>query len=197
MPNAVTFTSADGFSQTFPLDWLYERNALIATCVGGEPIERSFGGINQLWIEGAAARLFVRDIVSAEFCTLDNPQPPSFEAEEMLFQNRPNVGVRCEGDAAAGLVGGRPNLVGEPMEFTGYAYDFDRAIAAVEFSLDQGQTWTCHDTPTCEPGRMVWWSFAYTPVRPGSYELLVRAVNIDGEASPAAARYEFDVGRLA
>lgn len=88
---------ADGFSQTFPLDWLYERNALIATCVGGEPIERSFGDINQLWIEGAATRLFVRDIVSVEFRTLDNPQPPSFEAEEMLFQNRPNAGVRCEG----------------------------------------------------------------------------------------------------
>lgn len=188
---------ADGFSQTFPLDWLYERNALIATRVGGEPIERSFGDINQLWIEGAATRLFVRDIVSVEFRTLDNPQPRRSKPKRCCFKTVPTQGCAARGDAAGGLVGGRPNLVGEPMEFTGYACDFDRAIAAVEFSLDQGQTWTCHDTPTCEPGRMVWWSFAYTPVRPGSYELLVRAVNIDGEASPAAARYEFDVGRLA
>lgn len=194
MPNAVTFTSADGFSQTFPLDWLYERGALIATCVGGEPIERSFGGVNQLWIEGAAARLFVRDIVSVEFCTLDDPQPPSFEADSMLFQNRPNAGVRCERDAGGGLVGSRPNPVGEPLEFEGYAYDFDRAIAAVEFSLDQGQTWTRYDTPACEPGRMVWWSFAYTPEQPGSYELLVRSVNADGKTGPVAARYGFDAG---
>lgn len=194
MPNAVTFTSADGFSQTFPLDWLYERGALIATCVGGEPIEQSFGGLNQLWIEGAAARLFVRDIVSVEFCTLDDPQPPSFEADEMLFQNRPNAGIRCAHDEGRGLVGAKPHPLGEPIEFEGYAYDFDRAIAAVEFSLDQGSTWTRYETPQCEAGRWVWWSFAYTPERVGSYELLVRSVNEDGKAGPVAARYGFDAG---
>ena len=192
MPNAVTFTSADGFSQTFPLDWLYERGALIATCVGGEPIAQSFGGINQLWIEGAAARLFVRDIVSVEFCTLDDPQPPSFEADEMLFQNRPNAGVTCANDEGRGLVGSKPHPVGEALAFEGYAYDFDRAIAAVEFSLDQGETWTRYETPQCEPGRWVWWSFAYTPQQRGSYELHVRSVNEDGKAGPVAARYGFD-----
>ncbi len=193
MANAVTFTSADGFSQTFPLEWLYERNALIATCVGGEPIAQSFGGLNQLWIEGAAARLFVRDIVSVEFCTLDDPQPPSFEADEMLFQNRPNAGITCAGDEGRGLAGARTHRVGEALEFEGYAYDFDRAIEAVEFSLDRGATWTRYETPGCEAGRWVWWGFSYTPEQPGAYELLVRSVNEEGAAGPVAARYEFDV----
>lgn len=192
MSNAVTFTSADGFSQTFPLDWLYERKALIATCVGGEPIEQSFGGVNQLWIEGAAARLFVRDIVSVEFRTLDDPQPPSFEADEMLFQNRPNAGIQCPDDGDRGLVGASPRSLGEPVMFEGYAYDFDRAIAAVEFSLDQGESWTRYETPGCEAGRWVWWNFAYTPRQAGSYELWVRSVNEKGAVGPVAARYGFD-----
>ena len=192
MANAATFTSADGFSQTFPLEWLYERNAMIAICVGGEPIERSFGGINQLWIEGAAARLFVRDITSVEFCTVENPQPPSFEADEMLFKNRPNAGVRCLDDDGRGLADAKPRPLGKPVRFEGYAYDFDRAVVAVEFSLDQGGTWTRYPTPEVEAGRLTWWSFDYTPEVPGAYELLVRAVSEGEKVGPVPARYGFE-----
>ncbi len=193
--NAARFTSIDGFSQTYPLQWLHERNALLATQVGREPLSESFGGLNQLWIEGVAARLFVRDVAHVEFLELDNPQPPSFEADEMLFQNRPNAGISPlyrEGEAP-GTVGARPFKVGEQVGFKGYAYDYDRPVEAVEFSLDQGSTWTRHETPGAVAGCMVWWTFDYTPEEPGVYELLVRAVSTEGRVGPTPARMGFEV----
>lgn len=54
-----------------------------------------------------------------------------------------------------GLVQGK---VGEPLTFEGYADDYDKAIVAMEFSLDGGTTWTRHATKAhrragCFPGR--------------------------------------------
>lgn len=188
MVNAVAFTSADGFKQTFPLQWLLERGAILANRVGGEPLTQSYGGTNQLWIAGAAARLFVRDVVAVDFLELDDPQPPSFEADEMLFQNRPNASVGLQ--EAQGSSSPR---VGESLVFEGYAYDFDRAIVGVEFSLDRGFTWTRYDTLGTDADRWVWWEFSWEPKVPGAYELRVRSVNELGVASPTAAVFEFDV----
>ena len=67
--------------------------------------------------------------------------------------------------------------VGTAMTFEGYAGDYDRAIAAIQFSIDGGRTWT-----TCD--KLVHWQFAYTPRQPGEFRLLVRSVNDRGEASP-------------
>lgn len=82
--------------------------------------------------------------------------------------------------------------VGKPLELQGYADDFDRAIVAIEFSLDEGATWTRHDTAGAVPGKMLTWHFAYTPERPGLYRLLVRAVNERGERSPLSDSVEFE-----
>ena len=35
--------------------------------------------------------------------------------------------------------------VGRPVRFTGYAEDYGVPIAAVQFSLDGGETWTDYD----------------------------------------------------
>lgn len=83
--------------------------------------------------------------------------------------------------------------VGEKITFEGYADDYDKAIRAVQFSLDGGATWTTEETPDATVGLWVWWNFAYTPTRPGRYLLHVRSVNEDGNASPTPATVEFEV----
>ena len=63
-----------------------------------------------------------------------------------------------------GLVQGK---VGEPLTFEGYADDYDKAIVAMEFSLDGGTTWTRHATEGAQAGRVLSWTFVYTPEKPG------------------------------
>ena len=99
------------------------------------------------------------------------------------YTNRPNVAAKAE------YVG----RVGEPMEFTGWAHDFDKRIIAVEFSLDNGAHWTRYDLEGTTAERWVSWTFAYTPEVPGAYQMKVRSVNEDGDASPIAAVHTFEV----
>ena len=89
------------------------------------------------------------------------------------------------------MIGQVQATVGVPVTFTGYAGDFDRAIAAVQFSLDGGTSWTTYETPATTAERNLCWILAYTPPREGRYQLLIRAVNEDGTASPTPARVEF------
>lgn len=83
--------------------------------------------------------------------------------------------------------------IGETVHFEGYASDYDRAIVAVEFSLDGGANWTRYDTTGATSERWVKWAFDYAPERPGCYLLKVRSVNDRGQASPTPDTYQFDV----
>lgn len=89
------------------------------------------------------------------------------------------------------MIGQVRATVGRPVTLTGYATDFDRAIAAVQFSLDGGRTWTTYETPGTSSERNLSWRFSYTPRRAGRYRMLIRSVNEDGVASPTPASVEF------
>ena len=83
--------------------------------------------------------------------------------------------------------------VGKEMVFEGYAGDYDRAITAVQFSIDGGNSWTTYETPGATSDRLVHWRFAYTPKEPGEFRLLVRSVDNRGEASPTPDAVSFIV----
>lgn len=73
---------------------------------------------------------------------------------------------------------------GSPITFEGYATDYDKKIVAMEFSMDDGATWTRYETKGATSDRLVHWTFSYTPEEAGVYTLLVRSVNEDGARSP-------------
>ena len=81
--------------------------------------------------------------------------------------------------------------MGEPRHFEGWADDYDKRIVGVEFSLDGGTSWTRHDTAGTDAVRWVWWTFEWTPVEEGMFQMMVRAVNEDGKVSPIAAVHNF------
>lgn len=83
--------------------------------------------------------------------------------------------------------------LGETMTFRGYADDYGRAIAGVEFSLDVGDTWALFDVSEADPGLSVQWEYSYTPKAVGRYQLMVRSVSPDGRRSPTNAVVEFFV----
>ncbi len=86
-----------------------------------------------------------------------------------------------------------PYYAGRPIEFSGYVDDFDRAICAMEFSLDDGASWTAYPTAAVDKSRGVNWQFVYTPEQPGRYLLKVRPVTEDGEPSNLVAGFAFEV----
>lgn len=85
-----------------------------------------------------------------------------------------------------------PYYAGAPIEFAGYVDDFDRTICAMEFSLDDGASWTAYPTAAVDKSRGVNWRFVYTPETPGRYLLKVRPVTEDGEPSTLVAGFAFE-----
>ncbi len=90
-----------------------------------------------------------------------------------------------------------PYYTGRPIEFAGYVDDFDRTIRAMEFSLDDGASWTAYPTEAVDKSRGVNWRFVYTPPQAGRYLLKVRPVTEDGEPSPLVAGFAFEALPLA
>lgn len=182
--NVVTFTCADGRTEKFSLDFLIERGAILADKVNGDDISMVMGGANQLWVPGLPAKYFLRDIVKIDFTEEDEaPQLPAFEDDGHDYTNRPNVG------AHAAFTG----RVGKTVTFEGWADDYDRAISAIEFSLDGGGTWTRFETAGSTAGRLTSWRFQWMPEEPGSFTMRIRSVNEDGKTSPIPAVCTFEV----
>ena len=83
--------------------------------------------------------------------------------------------------------------VGEPITFEGYADDFEHAVAGVQFSLDDGASWTTYPTVGVREDRGVRWTFAYTPQVAGRYLLKARAVDAAGTPSSVMSGFAFEV----
>ena len=94
--NVVRFVAEDGYSMDMPLDYARQHVSMIAYRLNGEPLVRSIGATNQLWMGATSARYFVRDVVRIELLSLPASQipasPGTLEAGDII-ENRPNVGV--------------------------------------------------------------------------------------------------------
>ncbi len=182
--NTVTFTCADGRTESFPLAELIERGAVIADKVNGDDVSMVMGSANQLWVPGLPAKYFLRDIVRIEFSNEEvPPKLPKFEDDGHDYTNRPNVSAKCD---AVGRVG-------ETMAFEGWADDYDKAIVGIEFSVDGGASWTRYDMPGNKAGKLTSWKFTWTPAQAGPHSMRVRSVNEDGKVSPTPALCIFEV----
>ena len=184
----VAFSHYNNISAQLPID--PETGAIVE---GGifeqaeqcfENLEAIVESIDHSLNDVARITVFVRDIREIRFTNEEVPPVIGpFVDDGHDYTNRPNVAAKAE------YVG----RVGEPMEFTGWAHDFDKRIIAVEFSLDNGVHWTRYDLEGTTAERWVSWTFAYTPEAPGAYQMKVRSVNEDGDASPIAAVHTFEV----
>ena len=92
------------------------------------------------------------------------------------YKNKPNVGLF---DFEEGQV----IKTGEPYEFTGYASSWDEAVVAIEFSMDDGRTWTQYDTSSASKDNWILWSFTFTPETDSAYVLAIRGVSDTGRVS--------------
>ena len=82
---------------------------------------------------------------------------------------------------------------GDEITFEGVADDMGSPITAVEFSFDNGATWTSCATEGATADKWVNWQFTTSFEEAGDYRMTVRAKTADGEVSPLAATLVFEV----
>ena len=178
--NTLQVTGSDGYVSELPLQFALEHEAMIAYQLNGQDMPNK----TQMWIPGAVAQYFTRDVVDVKVLSKDKVPTIDQRADELRAEV---VISNYAGDADL--------RVGQELTFEGYADDLGSPIAAIEFSLDGGQTWSTYETDDTRADRWVHWNFAYTPEKAGTYALSVRAVTASGIVSPLAADIAFSVGQ--
>ncbi len=56
-------------------------------------------------------------------------------------------------------------------------------MKTIEFSMDNGETWTSYDVGDVDTAKWIWWNFTFTPEQEGAYVLSVRGTTVDGDVS--------------
>jgi hypothetical protein len=77
--------------------------------------------------------------------------------------------------------------VGELVTLEGYAQDFGHAVSEVQFSGDDGCTWSTYPLSDIDPDRNVNWSFSFMPEQVGLHKILIRAVSGNSRTTPTPA----------
>lgn len=159
--------------------------------INGEQLSPYEGYPCRIWFPGEGAPIFRRwltDIVfSTDEATMDawrgqridkqglDYQKEDF-SEEFAYFTKPAIGI-CNTPE------GQIIPVGQAHDFEGFAYAFDEQIVSMEYSMDNGETWTKFDTPNTDTGKWVYWHFNYTPEDEGAYVLQVRASTAEGHTT--------------
>ena len=176
--NTIAVKGADGYTAKLPLKYALDKEAMFVYQVGGKDIPSG----KQFWVPETVAKYFTRNAVEIELTA---------EAEVPVVEEREDA-YRAE-VAIMNTVEGREFAIGETITFEGYSDDCGDAIAAIEFSLDGGETWTTYETANATADKWVYWHFSYAPETAGTYQLTVRAKTVSGNVSPLAANVVFNV----
>ena len=178
--NTITMKDAEGYGLPMPLSYVLEKDAMLVYKVGGQDLPDSQGPL-QVWLPDTVARYFTRQVTDIELTAEDSV--PAVQG--MSDQYRAKVNILNRFDNAF-----EP---GDSISFEGYADDCGVAIEAIEYSLDDGKTWTAYPTKGADPHMWVYWKLEYTPEKPGTYKLDVRARTSDGTVSPLGASVVYTV----
>lgn len=176
---------------------VHEYGGYLVLEVGGEPLSYQGGYPVQLWVGGGSAWNNEKMVSEIHFVAADlndTEQFPDWFFNTGLYDEsghsnyKPSVGIF---DLTDGEV--FEYAEGQPLSFSGYASAFETAIAAIEFSLDNGQTWQTFETPNTTAKRWVHWEFDWTPPEQGAYILQVRSVGVDGSVTAEPLKFLINV----
>ena len=187
-PEATGFSwySPDGLKAGYrgqDLGEMEGHEAYLVFEINGEPLSWTNGYPCTMWIAGYAADHLAKNVselrIGTEDYALGGPNVPGGGDGTLKGSGKPNLGF-------LNTLEGKVISADEPYAFEGWADGYDLNIAALEFSMDGGQTWATCETPDADVNRWVHWSFEFTP-EPGvdtAYVLQVRAVADDGRTTP-------------
>lgn len=186
--NCITFKTWDGANPSDNLqDLLPCENATLAFYLNGERLPAEFGFPAQLWVGNWSAAQYAKVVYEINFSTVPEDYAYTYYDEYevngavskddlTLFVNNPN-------HVCLNVADGQIFELGEPITFEGYADAYSDTITSLEFSLDNGETWTKFETPDTTSDRWVYWYFTVDDLDMGSYVLTMRATSSAGRVS--------------
>ena len=179
--NTITMKDAHGYGLAMPLSYVLEKDALLVYEIGDLPLETADGTQVLVWMPDTVAKYFTRQITEIELPA--EAEVPAVEGVHPEYRAKVSVLNRFDNTFA----------VGDQINVEGYADDCGKAIKAIEFSMDGGETFTTCETAGATGDAWVYWHFGYTAEAAGTYKLDVRAVAEDGTVSPLASSVVFTV----
>ncbi|MBE3560577.1 MAG: molybdopterin-dependent oxidoreductase [Ktedonobacteraceae bacterium] len=168
----VAFYSVDGYTISQPLDEVLRADTLLAWRMNGEVLPQRHGFPLRALIPGHYGEENPKWLTRIE---LTDHFVGGLYANQGWYYGPLHMTSRI--DRPDGQI-----APGRAVEVAGIAFSGYRGIQKVELSVDGGTTWrTTTLQPPLSKDSWVFWSTTWTPTRPGTYTLQVRATDGTGE----------------
>jgi DMSO/TMAO reductase YedYZ molybdopterin-dependent catalytic subunit len=176
----AAFTARDGYTESLPISLVSGApEIIVAYALDNAPLPMSHGFPARMIIPGHYGMKGPKWLDSID---LVNHESGGFWEQQGWDHNaviKTTARIDVPNDADIIKLG--------PVSIAGVAFAGTRGISKVEYSTDGGKAWT--EAPFQPPlSNLTWvlWHIEWTPVREGSYKLMVRA--IDGMGNPQDQR---------
>lgn len=184
----------DSYGSGTSIEDCLEIGGLLIYEINGRPLTHAEGFPCRMWWPGhtiSNSGRWVSEIHVSddEYKLLDGMGQKDEPSSGGTFRPTRDVDTdaRFNNKPVTGIMGTPEGLIispGEEYTFEGYAYGIDETVTTVEFSMDDGATWTKFDTSDSDKYRWVYWHFTWTaPEKTGAYVLQVRATTDNGRVS--------------
>jgi DMSO/TMAO reductase YedYZ molybdopterin-dependent catalytic subunit len=164
----VAFRSADGYSESHPIDTALDPETLLVLGMNGHVLPRSHGFPARLLTVGTYGMKNPKWLMSIE--VLDRPYRGFWERRGWSKAAVVKTGARIDTPISA--------AAGAPTDLAGIAFGGDRGVSGVEVSIAGGPWRPALLETAASPFTWVRWRSEWTPQTPGA--VLVRARAIDG-----------------
>jgi DMSO/TMAO reductase YedYZ molybdopterin-dependent catalytic subunit len=164
----VALRSSDGYTYGLPLEKASAASTLVAHQMNGRPLPGPHGFPARAVVPGRYGEASVKWLTEIE--VRDRPLVGYYESQGWRSDF-----VHTTSRIDAPQNGQRVSLANGPVTVQGVAFAGDRGVSAVEVT-DDGRNWMdAGITYAGSPLTWALWSLSWTPARPGSYALQVRA----------------------
>ena len=175
----ISFAASDGYSESISVDRALNTDVMVAYEMNGEPLSSRHGAPARLIVPGFFG------LKSVKWLTKISPVDRDFQGywQQRGWTDNPIVKTMSRLDVPATNSSG---VVGA-VDVGGVAFAGTRGISAVEFSLDEGQTWTEAElTGPLSPYTWVIWTASASVELAGEIRAVVRATDGDGNVQTEA-----------
>jgi DMSO/TMAO reductase YedYZ molybdopterin-dependent catalytic subunit len=175
----VRLSGVDNYTDTIPIEKALDPTTILAWRMNGQDLPDRHGYPLRAIVPGYFGEKHVKWLTRIDFL---GPDAKGFYETQgwgpnFIVPTRSRIDVPYH-DSHLSL----GQLAGAPIQIKGVAFGGDRGISRVEFSDDDGETWT--DAKVDYPGtKLTWvlWSYDWRPDGPDDYTLVVRATDGEGE----------------